>query len=81
MTFDIDKIKSKIVKDITRIVNDMDAAIIESEVFDSHDVLGRCNYHLCLRTSTKDMKRLVNYIRAHSKVENFTHRVVKKSLS
>ncbi len=70
--------KSKAVKDINRILEDMEVDILETEVFGSNDESDRCHYHLAIRSSNRRLRKLVQFIRSHSKVDTFTHRVVKR---
>jgi putative Mg2+ transporter-C (MgtC) family protein len=52
---------------------------IESETFESNDDSDKYSYHLTFLASTREMKRIISFLRSHPKIEGFTHRIIRKS--
>ncbi len=71
----------KMVKSIKREVEDMSLDLIDQEVFLSAGDDERCNFHLEIKSGTKDMKKFLNYLKGYERVKSVTHKAVRKKKS
>ncbi len=69
----------KMIKSIKRQIEDMSLDLIDSEIFHSAGEDDRSNFHLEIKSGTKDMKKFLNYLKSHSRVDTVSHKSVRKS--
>ncbi len=68
----------KMVKSILRYIDNSSMELLDSEVFHSEED-ERCNFHIEVKSGTKDMKKFIAFTRSNDRIENIIHRAVRKS--